>query len=128
MRPTDAELEVLHVLWTNGPSTVRQVNDELNRQREVGYTTTLKIMQIMQEKGLLTRTEEAKSHVYTAAVSEQEAQQTLVDRFLETTFRGSASALVMQVLGRHKASADELDEIKKLLNDRFGGPLNNESH
>jgi BlaI family transcriptional regulator, penicillinase repressor len=123
MRPTDAELEVLHVLWTNGPSTVRQVNDELNKQREVGYTTTLKIMQIMQEKGLLTRTEEAKSHVYTAAVSEQEAQQTLVDRFLETTFRGSASALVMQVLGRHKASADELDEIKKLLDN-----LDNESH
>ncbi len=126
MKPTDAELEVLHVLWTNGPQTVRQVNDELNRQREVGYTTTLKIMQIMQEKGLLTRTEEGKSHIYTAALGEQEAQQTLVDRFLETAFRGSASQLVMQVLGRHKTSADELDEIKKLLNDRFNGPNDNE--
>lgn len=126
MKPTDAELEVLHVLWGNGPQTVRQVNDELNKQREVGYTTTLKIMQIMQEKGLLTRTEEGKSHVYTAALSEQEAQRTLVDRFLETAFRGSTSQLVMQVLGRHKASADELEEIKKLLDNRIGGPIEHE--
>ncbi|XWW43718.1 BlaI/MecI/CopY family transcriptional regulator [Fibrella sp. USSR17] len=117
MRPTDSELEILHVLWEHGPRTVRQVNDELSQQREIGYTTTLKLMQIMHEKGLLTRTEDAKSHVYTAALGEQEARQTMIDRFLETTFRGSASQLVMQVLGRHKASADELDEIKKLLNN-----------
>jgi len=117
IRPTDSELEILHVLWEHGPRTVRQVNDELSQQREIGYTTTLKLMQIMHEKGLLTRTEDAKSHVYTAALGEQEARQTMIDRFLETTFRGSASQLVMQVLGRHKASADELDEIKKLLNN-----------
>ncbi|ARK09713.1 BlaI/MecI/CopY family transcriptional regulator [Fibrivirga algicola] len=117
MRPTDSELEILHVLWEHGPRTVRQVNDELSQHREIGYTTTLKLMQIMHEKGLLTRTEDAKSHVYTAALGEQEARQTMIDRFLETTFRGSASQLVMQVLGRHKASADELDEIKKLLNN-----------
>ncbi|WP_375444045.1 BlaI/MecI/CopY family transcriptional regulator [uncultured Fibrella sp.] len=117
MRPTDSELEILHVLWKQGPRTVRQVNDELSQQREIGYTTTLKLMQIMHEKGLLTRSEEAKSHVYTAALGEQEARQTMIDRFLETTFRGSASQLVMQVLGRHRASADELDEIKKLLNN-----------
>ncbi|MBO0949371.1 BlaI/MecI/CopY family transcriptional regulator [Fibrella forsythiae] len=116
-RPTDSELEILHVLWKHGPRTVRQVNDELSQQREIGYTTTLKLMQIMHEKGLLTRSEDAKSHVYTAALGEQEARQTMIDRFLETTFRGSASQLVMQVLGRHKASADELDEIKKLLNN-----------
>lgn len=122
MRPTDSELEILHVLWKQGPRTVRQVNDELGQQREIGYTTTLKLMQIMHEKGLLTRSEEAKSHVYTAALGEQEVQQTLIDRFLETTFRGSASQLVMQVLGRHKTSSDELDEIKKLLNN-----LDNES-
>ncbi len=122
MRPTDSELEILHVLWKNGPRTVRQVNDELGQQREIGYTTTLKLMQIMHEKGLLTRSEEAKSHVYTAALGEQEAQESMIDRFLETTFRGSASQLVMQVLGRHKASSDELDEIKKLLNN-----LENES-
>ena len=123
MRPTDSELEILHVLWEHGPRTVRQVNDELGQHRDIGYTTTLKLMQIMHEKGLLTRSEEAKSHVYTAALGEQEAQETLIDRFLETTFRGSASALVMQVLGRHKASADELDEIKKLLNN-----LDNDAH
>lgn len=117
MRPTDSELEILHVLWKQGPRTVRQVNDELGQQREIGYTTTLKLMQIMHEKGLLTRTEDAKSHVYTAVLGEQEARQTMIDRFLETTFRGSASQLVMQLLGRHKASADELDEIKKLLNN-----------
>ncbi|RYF73972.1 MAG: BlaI/MecI/CopY family transcriptional regulator [Cytophagaceae bacterium] len=117
IRPTDSELEILHVLWKHGPRTVRQVNDELGQQREIGYTTTLKLMQIMHEKGLLTRSEDAKSHVYTAALGEQEARQTMIDRFLETTFRGSASQLVMQVLGRHKASADELDEIKKLLNN-----------
>ena len=117
MRPTDSELEILHVLWKQGPRTVRQVNDELGQQREIGYTTTLKLMQIMHEKGLLTRSEEAKSHVYTAALGEQEARQTMIDRFLKTTFRGSASQLVMQVLGRHKASASELDEIKKLLNN-----------
>lgn len=123
MRPTDSELEILHVLWKQGPRTVRQVNEELGQQREIGYTTTLKLMQIMHEKGLLTRSEKAKSHVYTAALGEQEAQQTLIDRFLETTFRGSASQLVMQVLGRHKASSDELNEIKKLLNN-----LDNESN
>ena len=128
IRPTDSELEILHVLWKHGTRTVRQVNDELGQQRDIGYTTTLKLMQIMHEKGLLTRSEEAKSHVYTAALGEQEAQQSMIDRFLETTFRGSASQLVMQVLGRHKTSADELDEIKKLLNNRFGGPIDNESH
>ncbi|KAB7727108.1 BlaI/MecI/CopY family transcriptional regulator [Rudanella paleaurantiibacter] len=128
MRPTDSELEILHVLWKHGPRTVRQVNDELSQQREIGYTTTLKLMQIMYEKGLLTRSEEAKSHVYTAALSEQEAQQSLLDRFLETAFKGSASQLVMQVLGRHKTSADELDEIKRLLNNRVGGQKDDESN
>ena len=123
MRPTDSELEILHVLWKHGPRTVRQVNDELGQHRDIGYTTTLKLMQIMHEKGLLTRSEEARSHVYTAALGEQEAQETMIDRFLETTFRGSASQLVMQVLGRQKASAGEIDEIKKLLNN-----LDNESH
>lgn len=127
MRPTDSELEILHVLWQHGPRTVRQVNDQLSQQREIGYTTTLKLMQIMYEKGLLTRSEEAKSHVYTAALSEQEAQQSLLDRFLETAFKGSASQLVMQVLGRHKTSADELDEIKRLLKSRADGAQDHES-
>ena len=116
MKPTDSELEILHVLWTNGPSTVRQVHESLSLSRDLGYTTALKLMQIMYEKGLLTREETNRSHTYAAAVTEEDTQRGLVDRFVETAFRGSASKLVMQVLGQHKASRQELDEIKKLLN------------
>ena len=116
MKPTDAELEILHVLWTNGPSTVRQVHESLSQTRDIGYTTALKLMQIMHEKGFLARQEDARSHTYTALVSEEDTQRSLVDRFVETAFRGSASKLVMQVLGQHKASRKELDEIKDLLN------------
>ena len=117
MKPTDSELEILHVLWANGPSTVRQVLEKLSQSRDIGYTTALKLMQIMHEKGLLSREEDARSHTYTALVSEEDTQRNLVDRFVETAFRGSASKLVMQVLGQHKASREELDEIKALLND-----------
>ncbi|QMW02414.1 BlaI/MecI/CopY family transcriptional regulator [Spirosoma foliorum] len=117
MKPTDSELEILHVLWTNGPSTVRQVHDTLSQSRDLGYTTALKLMQIMYEKGLLSREEDGRSHTYTAAVSEEATQRNLVDRFVETAFRGSASKLVMQILGQHKASREELDEIKNLLSD-----------
>ncbi|GAB3778695.1 transcriptional repressor BlaI [Spirosoma horti] len=117
MKPTDSELEILHVLWANGPSTVRQVHEKLSQSRDIGYTTALKLMQIMHEKGLLSREEDARSHTYTALVSEEDTQRGLVDRFVETAFRGSASKLVMQVLGQHKASRQELDEIKRLLND-----------
>ncbi len=116
MKPTDAELAILHVLWQSGPSTVRQVYDQLTQDREMGYTTALKLMQIMHEKGLVTRIEAAKSHVYTANVTEADTQRTLLDRFVETAFRGSASKLVLQALGQHKASREELDEIKQLLN------------
>lgn len=116
MKPTDSELEILQVLWANGPSTVRQVHDKLSQSREIGYTTALKLMQIMHEKGLLTRDEDNRSHTYTAAVDEEATQQSLLDRFVETAFRGSASKLVMQLLGQHKASKEELDEIKTLLN------------
>lgn len=116
MKPTDAELEILHVLWANGPSTVRQVHESLSQNRDIGYTTALKLMQIMHEKGLLSRQEDARSHTYTALVSEADTQRSLVDRFVETAFRGSSSKLVMQVLGQHKASREELDEIKNLLN------------
>lgn len=116
MKPTDAELEILHVLWANGPSTVRQVHDSLSQNRDIGYTTALKLMQIMHEKGLLSRDEAGKSHFYAAAVTQEDTQRGLVERFVETAFRGSASKLVMQVLGNHKASRQELDEIKRLLN------------
>ncbi|WP_207507725.1 BlaI/MecI/CopY family transcriptional regulator [Telluribacter humicola] len=117
LKPTDSELEILHYLWKEGPGTVRQVHEYLAATKEAGYTTTLKLMQIMHEKGLLQRSEEGRSHIYTAGVSEEETQQTLLDRFVETTFRGSAARLVMQALGNHKASQEELDEIRKLLND-----------
>jgi BlaI family transcriptional regulator, penicillinase repressor len=116
MRPTDSELEILQVLWQRGPCTVRQVNEQLAENKDVGYTTTLKLMQIMHEKGLLTRLEEARSHVYEAKVAETEMQATLLDRFLDTTFRGSASKLVMQALGNHKATPAEIEEIRNLLN------------
>lgn len=116
MKPTDAELEILHVLWASGPSTVRHVHESLSQNRDIGYTTALKLMQIMYEKGMLTREEDARSHTYAAAVTEEDIQRSLVDRFVETAFRGSASKLVMQVLGQHKASRQELDEIKALLN------------
>lgn len=117
MKPTDSELEILHVLWANGPSTVRQVHEKLSQSRDIGYTTALKLMQIMYEKGLLSREEDSRSHTYTAIVSQEDTQRNLVDRFVETAFRGSASKLVMQVLEQHKASRAELDEIKNLLND-----------
>jgi BlaI family transcriptional regulator, penicillinase repressor len=115
MKPTDSELEILQVLWQQGPCTVRQVNERLAENKDVGYTTTLKLMQIMYEKGLLTRVEDARSHVYEANVSEEETQSTLLERFVDTAFRGSASKLVMQALGNHKTTPAELDEIRKLL-------------
>lgn len=114
-KPTDSELEILQVLWEGGPATVRQVNDHLSRTKDVGYTTTLKLMQIMHEKGLLSRTEEGRSHLYAPRVGEQETRQTLLDRFVETTFRGSAASLVMQALGNASTSPEELEEIQRLL-------------
>lgn len=114
-KPTESELEILQLLWQNGPSSVRLVNDKLNETREVGYTTTLKLMQIMFEKGLVRRNEENRTHIYEAAVSEQETQQRLLQKFVDSTFRGSAMNLVMQALGNHDASKAELDEIKALI-------------
>ncbi len=116
VKPTDAELQILHVLWELGPSTVRTVNDRLNTLREVGYTTTLKIMQIMHaEKGLLNRQEDGRTHIYAAAVTREETQASLLQQFVDNTFRGSAMQLVMQALGNHDASTAELDEIKALI-------------
>lgn len=116
-KPTEAELEILQVLWQHGEATVREVNDVLNIQREVGYTTTLKLMQIMLEKGILTRIEDARSHVYKAAIAEDETQNILLNKFVDSTFRGSAMKLVMQALGNHQATKQELDDLKKLIED-----------
>ena len=115
--PTRSELEILKVIWENGPSTVRQVNDNLNRQtRTVQYTSTLKLMQIMQEKGLLRRDDTNMKHVYSPSEPEQVTKNALLQKFVESMYKGSASTLVMQLLGNKKTSKKELQAIKDLLN------------
>lgn len=114
-KPTDAELEILQILWAQGPSSVRAVNEKLNEQREVGYTTTLKIMQIMVEKGLARRNTDSRTHIYQANVEEKATQNQLLDKFVDSTFRGSAMKMVLQALGHHRASKAELDQIKDLI-------------
>ena len=115
--PTRSELEILQVLWKHGPSTVRFVNEQLNEQkREVQYTSTLKIMQIMVEKGLLNRDDSQMKHVYRAAMEENKTKGVLLDRFIETMYNGSASSLMMQLLGNKKTSKKELEQIRELIN------------
>jgi BlaI family transcriptional regulator, penicillinase repressor len=114
--PTKSELEILQVLWQYGPSTVRFVNDTLNEQkRAVQYTSTLKLMQIMAEKKMLKRDETNMKHIYIAAMEEQKTKSFLLDRFVDSMFNGSASSLMMQLLGNKKTSAKELQQIKDLL-------------
>jgi len=124
-RPTAGELEILNVIWTHGPSTVRFVNDKLNGElhgeKEVGYTTTLKIMQLMAEKGLLNRDESQRSHLYGAVAPKEQVQKQLLDRLLDQAFGGSALKLVMQALGGHQASPDEIARIRELLDRMEGG-------
>jgi BlaI family transcriptional regulator, penicillinase repressor len=120
-RPTDAELAILRVLWSRGPSTVRQVHEALRRDRETGYTTVLKLMQIMTEKGLVERDESERTHVYQARFTQEATQQRLVSDLLEKAFGGSASQLVMQALAAKPASADELAQIRQLLDELEGG-------
>lgn len=115
-RPTDGELEILAVLWQRGPSTVRQVYEVLGEAREVGYTTVLKMLQIMADKGLVLRDDAERSHVFTARHSEEHTQKGLVQDLLDRAFGGSAKKLVMQALATQKASPEELAEIRKLLN------------
>ncbi|MBD2714720.1 BlaI/MecI/CopY family transcriptional regulator [Microvirga sp. STR05] len=116
-KPTDSELEILQVLWQHGPSTVRFVNDQLSQKRDVGYTTTLKILQLMLDKTLVMREDDARTHIYRAAVREEETQGLLLDRFVESAFGGSAMKLVMQALGSGTTSREELAQIRSLLND-----------
>jgi predicted transcriptional regulator len=119
-RPTDAELAILRVLWRCGPSTVRKVMQELSRVQETGYTTVLKLMQIMIEKGLLVREESARTHVYEPAVTEERTQRQLIGDLLERAFSGSAKNLVMRALSAKKASPEELVEIRRLLDELEG--------
>lgn len=114
--PTKSELEILEVLWKYGPSTVRFVNDTLNAQkRAVQYTSTLKIMQIMVEKSILNRDESSMKHIYSAAIEEQKTKNLLLDRFVDVIYNGSASKLMIQLLGNEKTSKEELDAIRKFL-------------
>ena len=118
-KPTDAELAILRVLWTRGPSTVRQVAEVMDR--ESGYTTVLKLLQIMTEKRLVVRDESARTHVYQAAYTQEQTERQLVTDLLDRVFDGSAAKLVLQALASNKASPEELDEIKKLIATKSGG-------
>lgn len=115
-RPTEAELAILRVLWDLGPATVRQVNEQLSSGRkDVGYTTTLKLMQIMADKGLVTRDESERTHVYAARASQDQTQRQLVSDLMDKAFGGSASALMLQALNAHPASPAELEELQRLI-------------
>ena len=120
-KPTEAELEILQVIWEYGPSTVRFVNDLLSKHKKVGYTTTLKIMQIMADKKLLSRDTSIKTHIYKVAISQQKTQQQLIDKLMATAFGGSAMKLVMQALGNKKSTVAELNEIRAFIDQLEGG-------
>jgi len=121
-KPTEAELSILRVLWRRGPSTVRRVWEDLNRAQATGYTTVLKLMQIMAAKRLLTRDDRERSHVYSPTLPEEETQKQLVKHLLERAFSGSAQKLVLQALSATRASRQELAQIRKLLEKLEGGP------
>src|ERR1043165_27488 len=113
IKPTESELEILNVLWQTGPETVRAVHERLGK--EAGYTTTLKLMQIMYDKGLLKRDASARVHIYEAAIDREHTQGQILQRVIDTVFNGSAMNLVMQALGNHKASTAEMDMIREYL-------------
>jgi BlaI family transcriptional regulator, penicillinase repressor len=117
-KPTEAELELLRVLWEKGPATVRELHDAVNLQRTVGYTSVLKILQIMTEKGLVEREESAKAHIYRAAASQEETQNQLLRDLSERLFSGSAAQLAMHALAMQPTSAEELEEIRTLMEQK----------
>ena len=117
MKPTESELEILQILWEKGNCTVREVHDILTLNKEAGYTTTLKLMQIMHEKGLVKRDTSSKTHIYSALASQQKTQQHLVSKLIDNAFNGSAARMVMQALGNHNSSRDEIEAIKKYLDE-----------
>jgi predicted transcriptional regulator len=117
IKPTESELEILRVLWDRDLASVREVHEELVKNKDVGYTTTLKLMQIMHEKGLVKRDDSFKTHIYQAAVSKEKTQKHLLGKMINSLFGGSPTELVLQALGNHKASPEELEEIQQLLNN-----------
>jgi predicted transcriptional regulator len=117
IKPTESELEILQILWSKGLATVREVHEDLASTKDVGYTTTLKLMQIMNEKGLVKRDDSMRTHVYQAAVNKERTQKHLLGKMIDSLFGGSPTQLVIQALGEHKASPEELEKIQALLND-----------
>ncbi len=117
IKPTESELEILQVLWEKDQASVREVHEELSTSQDVGYTTTLKLMQIMFEKGLVKRDDSLKTHIYQASVSKEKTQKHLVGKMINTLFGGSPTELVLEALGNHKTSPAELEEIQRLLNN-----------
>lgn len=120
IRPTDSELEILRILWDAGPSTVRQVYDQIRKKREAGYTTILKLLQIMTEKQLVVRDESSRSHVYRAKYRQEQTQSQLLTDFIRRAFGGSANQLVMQALKGNQITSEEIQEIRALLDDLDG--------
>lgn len=116
LKPTESELEVLQIMWDEEPCTVRDVHDILEKTKDVGYTSTLKLMQIMLDKGLVERDTTSRSHLYKSLISRDHAQETALDKFIDTVFKGSSTDLIMKALGRHVASEKEINEITAYLN------------
>jgi predicted transcriptional regulator len=117
IKPTESELEILRILWERNTASVREVHEELSKTKEAGYTTTLKLMQIMYEKGLVGRDDSVKTHIYHAEVSREKTQKHLIGKMINTLFGGSSTELVLHALGNHKASPEELEEIQQMLNN-----------
>lgn len=115
IKPTESELEILQVLWKKGLATVREVHEELAALKDAGYTTTLKLMQIMHEKGLVKRDDSMRTHVYQAAVSKEKTQKHLLGKMIDSLFGGSPTQLVIQALGEHKATEEELEKIQQMI-------------
>jgi BlaI family transcriptional regulator, penicillinase repressor len=114
-KPTESEMEILQVIWEKNQASVREVHETLLHHKDIGYTTTLKLMQIMHEKGLLARDDSFRTHIYKPALTQEKAQKHLLNRMINTLFSGSPADLVLQVLGNHKTSEAELDKIEALL-------------
>jgi BlaI family penicillinase repressor len=117
IKPTESELEILQILWHRGLATVREVHEDLAKSKDVGYTTTLKLMQIMHEKGLVKRDESMRTHVYQPAVNKEKTQKHLLGKMIDSLFGGSSTQLVLQALGEQKASPEELEQIQHLLDN-----------
>ncbi|MBK9109366.1 MAG: BlaI/MecI/CopY family transcriptional regulator [Saprospiraceae bacterium] len=116
-KPTEGELDILQILWKIGPCSVKQVNSCMNEKKEVGYTTSLKMLQIMFEKGLVERESAGKIHLYTAVIKESQVQKSFLKNMIDQVFEGSPMEMVVQALGNYKASPDEIKDLKKLIQE-----------